>query len=212
MTQTLVPEHLNEVAETVRTQLRAHAEADWSRRAGTLEWDCRETLEHVVDALEFYCVQLARRLDYEGAAFRISREPDMPIKGVLRIMVSRAAVLAEVAKAAPEDARAFHNWGFADPSGFVAMGCDEMLIHADDIARGLGFEFRPPREVAAAALHRLFPWAPGDADPWCALKWANNRAALDEREPPGDEWVWWCRPLAEWDGQQKKRSDVSLRR
>jgi acyl dehydratase len=88
--------------------------------------------------------------------------------------------------------------GQADASGFAAMACDELLVHTDDAARGLGVPITPPHGLVRATLARLFPWAP-DADPWPALLWCNGRVALPAL-PRQDRWAWHCAPLEEWDG------------
>jgi hypothetical protein len=125
---------------------------------------------------------------------------------LLTIVEALAAVLAEVARAAPPEARGYHGAGMADAEGFVAMGCEEILIHTADIAQGLGLSFRPPDELTARVLRRLFPWAPTDGDPWAELRWASGRIALPDRPRLGPDWYWHCAPLAEWDGTVKKRS------
>jgi hypothetical protein len=79
------------------------------------------------------------------------------------------------------------------------MACDEFLVHTDDVARGLGVPFAPPRALARATLERLFPWAPADAEPWAALLWANGRIDLPGQQRQVD-WRWHCAPLEEWDG------------
>jgi hypothetical protein len=43
----------------------------------------------------------------------------------------------------------------ADPDGFLGMGADETLVHAWDIAQGLGVPFDPPRELAWQLFHDL---------------------------------------------------------
>ena len=80
------------------------------------------------------------------------------------------------------------------------MGCDELLVHADDAARGLGVPFSPSGALAAAILERLFPWAPAGTDPWPALLWANGRVELPGH-PRQARWRWHCAPLKEWDGR-----------
>ena len=81
------------------------------------------------------------------------------------------------------------------------MACDELLVHGDDAARGLGVSFEPDRVLAAAVLDRLFPWhrLRPDDDPWRVLLWANGRADLAGRERQ-IHWRWHCAPLVEWDG------------
>jgi hypothetical protein len=115
-------------------------------------------------------------------------------------------VLAEVARAAPPGLRAFHPAGMADVCGWIAMGCEEILLHTDDIARGLRMLYRPTDNLSARILARLFPWAPADIDPWDSLRWATGRAALPERERLGPDWYWHCPPLSEWDGTTTKRT------
>ena len=51
---------------------------------------------------------------------------------LLATVGAAAAVLAEVARAAPPGARAFHPAGMADVSGWMGMGCVEILIHTDE--------------------------------------------------------------------------------
>jgi hypothetical protein len=89
--------------------------------------------------------------------------------------------------------------GVADPSGFTAMACDEMLIHTDDAARGLDRTFSPPAELTEPVLRRLFPWVDVGPDPWAQLRWANGRIPFDGR-PRLERWRWHCAPLHEWDG------------
>jgi hypothetical protein len=122
------------------------------------------------------------------------------MRNLLDVLETAAATLATVASAAPPGARAYHNFGMADTSGFLAMGCDETLVHGWDAVRGLGEEFAPPAALAERVLRRLFRWAPTSESPWPALLWANERADLPGRERLGPDWAWHCAPLDEWDG------------
>lgn len=152
----------------------------------------------MMSALLYYSVNLATRSTTERNSGQA--DPILPIDELLDALEGRAFVLAEVVGAAPPDARGEHSMGRADPSGFAAMGCDEMLIHTDDIAAGLEGAFDPPLDVCARVLARLFPWAPGDVEPWAGLRWANGRAPLGGRARLSEDWVWHCAPLSEWDG------------
>ena len=96
----------------------------------------------------------------------------------------------------------FHPFGSPDPSGFAAMACDELLVHGDDAARGLGVSFTPEDRLAADVLARLFPWhAVGpDDDPWQMLLWANGRIELPGSVAPAQVALALCATLSEWDG------------
>ena len=196
---------LSETAAICRRTLEPALDRDWDAPAGDLEWSCRRTLDHVADALLFYAAHMSARATARLTPLR-NGDPARSPAELLTVVETAAAVLAEVVRAAPAGTRAFHPAGMADPEGFVAMACEEILIHTDDIAHGLGLDFQPPDALTARVLARLFPWAPTNVEPWAALRWASGRTALPDRARLGPEWYWHCAPLAEWDGTIKKRS------
>jgi uncharacterized protein (TIGR03083 family) len=180
------------------------AERDWSILAAELEWSCRETLDHTINALASYATHLATRAPERRPRFRdFNYEQSIP--ELLAGIESGAAVLAEVCRAAPDDARGFHPSGMADWSGFIGMGCTEVLIHADDITRSFDVDFEADPDLARRVLDRIFPWAPKEGDDWQILRWAAGRTALPDQERLGPDWYWHSVPLSEWDGTVNKR-------
>lgn len=191
----LTPDDVRETAAVCARALGEVEERDWSAPAGELEWSVQDTFDHVLNSLMRYSMQLANRADT-----RIPGPSGLASGYALGSLPALAAILAAVTEAAPPEARGHHFMGMADRTGFMAMGCDEMLIHTADILQGFGRAFDPPRELCRKVARRLFPWAPTDVDPWDALRWANGRSALPDRERLGPEWGWWCLPIEEWDG------------
>jgi hypothetical protein len=200
----LTPEDLLTAAALARQALAPGLEADWEVRAGTLDWTCRQTLDHIPNALLNYAGHLATRSGERRPPIRHTN-PQAAAADLLQIVETTAAILAEVVRAAPPGARGFHQAGLADGTGFLAMGCTEILIHTADIADGLRLQYRPPDALVARVLQRLFPWAPEEGDPWTLLRWACGRAALPGRPQLDADWYWHCAPLEEWDGTVKKR-------
>lgn len=191
------PDDLIRTADFCYEALAPFSDADWERPAGGLDWSCRQTLEHLCGLA--YSSQLATR----AAAFTplaLQVRPGAPIGQLLLTMRTAARVLAEVARAAPASARAFHPAGMADASGWVAMGMDEILVHGHDIATGLAVPFVIDSDLARLVLDRLFPWWPSGDDAAEALLWANGRQDLPGRPRQGATWLWHCAPLPEWDG------------
>jgi hypothetical protein len=148
---------------------------------------------------------LATRAEGALPAAPRNGDPSATLGDLLTVAGTSAAVLADVIRSAPTDARAFHPAGVADVSGFIAMGCDELLVHTGDIADGLGIPFDPPADLCDRVLRRLFPWAPEGAGPWATLRWANGRAELPGHGRQDSDWYWNCAPLAEWDGTVERR-------
>jgi hypothetical protein len=198
-THIVKPDDVKLAASQMVTTLSPVADQDWSRLAAGLEWTCRYTLDHTVNALAGYAMHLATRSPARRPRFREINDVHT-IEELLIGIESAAAILAEVCRAAPDDARGFHGAGIADWSGFVGMGCTEMLVHTDDIARAFEIEFKADSELSRRVLDRIFPWAPKEGDPWEILRWATGRASLPEHGRLADDWYWHCKPLDDWDG------------
>ena len=78
------------------------------------------------------------------------------IPGLLSEMRSTAAILRDIMRSAESGIRAFHPAGMADPEGFLAMGCDETLIHGlrhrEGSARAVRVATRLVRQGAGPAV------------------------------------------------------------
>jgi hypothetical protein len=184
---------------------------NWDGPASGLAWDCRQTLAHAVDACNWYAGLLARAGDGDLEVAEMNRDASPGV--LLDCLVSAGAVLGAVVAAAEPGARGYHGLGSPDRTGYAAMGADEVLVHGWDIACRFGLEFAPPRDMCAAVLRRIFPWAPDEQmalSPWQTLLWVNGRTALGDR-PALTSWGWWCRPLDEWDGRTLPTWDGDLR-
>jgi uncharacterized protein (TIGR03083 family) len=199
---TVTADDLDAAVSAVVAALRPAADRDWSAPAGTLEWDCWHTAEHVGDCLLSYAGQLVIQPADRYVRFLASAEEDASPAEVLEFAEAGGRILAATVRRASPQARAFHPTGMADPEGFAAMGCVEALVHGHDIARGLGVSLDPPRGVCRGVLARLFPEAPADlagADPWAALQWAAGRAELPGH-PQRQQWRWHGAPLDPGEG------------
>ncbi|MFJ8945090.1 hypothetical protein ACIRG4_17980 [Streptomyces sp. NPDC102395] len=190
--------------------LRGADALDWSAKAGSLEWDCWETVEHLADDLFSYAVQLgpARPPSDTHVPFAWSRErPGGPANavfadreagpaGLLQVLDASGALLTAIVRTTAPTVRAHHVFGAADPEGFAAMGVVETLVHVHDVAEGLNLRWTPPADLCDRVLARLFPDAPTDTDRWPTLLWATGRAELPGR-PRLSKWRWYGAPRGE---------------
>ncbi|MEV0081809.1 maleylpyruvate isomerase N-terminal domain-containing protein [Saccharopolyspora sp. NPDC050642] len=183
--------------------LRNAPQAAWEGKAGSLEWDCWETVEHLSDDLFAYAVQLGPRtppLEGEVPFVWESRRPGGPANavhanraagpaGLLQVLEASGALLVAMVRTTSPQTRAYHVYGISDAEGFAAMGIVETLVHTHDLAEGLGLAWSPPADLCSRVLARLFPNAPKTTDPWPTLLWATGRAELPGH-PRLSTWRW----------------------
>lgn len=179
----------------------------WDAKAGSLEWTCWETVEHLSDDLFAYAAQLGPKtppMDGDVPFVWESRRPAGPANvihadraagpdGLLRVLDACGGLLAAMVRTVSPDVRAHHVFGAADAEGFAAMGIVETLVHTHDLAEGLDLPWDPPADVCSRVLRRLFPDAPHDTAPWPTLLWATGRADLPGRPRPAS-WRWYGSP------------------
>jgi uncharacterized protein (TIGR03083 family) len=185
-------------AEQCRALLEPLLGEDWGAPVPGLDFTVASVLAHAGVAPMWYSADMWSGRD-DNAAFDVKVLVEAPNEKILTSIEVAARVLASGIDAAPDDLRGFHPFGSPDPSGFAAMACDELLVHAADAAAGLGRSFRGDERMASEVLARLYPWHTVDGDPWETLLWANGRVELPGR-PFQTRWRWHCEPLSEWDG------------
>ncbi|MFC7529658.1 maleylpyruvate isomerase N-terminal domain-containing protein [Actinoplanes sp. GCM10030250] len=151
----------------------------WGNKAGTLHWTCRETCAHIAHDLIAYATQLTSRSDDAYLPLDLVVRSDATAAQLVQITAGCADLLCAALRTAGPEARAWH-WGPTDPSGFAALGCNEILLHTYDITSGLGVDWPLPDSLCAAVLARLFPDAPS-GDPAQTLLWCTGRIALPNR-------------------------------
>ncbi|MET9502516.1 hypothetical protein ABZY42_12440 [Streptomyces sp. NPDC006622] len=196
----------------VATLRRAAAASNWNAKAGSLEWDCWETVEHLADDLFSYAAQLGPQSPPSDTHVPFAwtrRRPDGPANvvfvdraagpaGLLQVLEACGALLTAVVRTTPPTVRSHHVFGAADPEGFAAMGVVETLVHLHDVTEGLGLGLgsTPEAGLCDRVLTRLFPDAPTDTARWPTLLWATGRAELPGR-PRLTQWRWYGAPADE---------------
>jgi uncharacterized protein (TIGR03083 family) len=140
-----------EAAGACQALLGTAADRDWARPIPEMDWAVAQAAAHMAEITLWYATDLAAGEDRQDA-MELRVPPDKPPAELIRAVGTSATVLARVVDGAPPGTRGWHPFGLADPSGFAAMPCDELLVHTDDAARGLGVPFTPPDGLVAATL------------------------------------------------------------
>src|ERR1700691_1595944 len=141
-------------AECCRFLLQ-HVEADWSGAVPGLDHTVASVVAHAANGPLWYALDLWGGPG-DDAAFDLKVRTDAANAALVVSLSSAARVCAASVDAAPAGIRGFHPAGAPDAAGFAAMACDELLIHTDDAARGLGLRFAPDPALAGKGLARLF--------------------------------------------------------
>ena len=91
---TVTADDLDSVISCVMSRLLPITDRDWSVRAGTLEWDCWHTAEHIGDCLMSYAWQLAVQPTGRYVRAIATAEKDASPAEVLEFAVTGGRVLA----------------------------------------------------------------------------------------------------------------------
>src|SRR5258708_38579414 len=129
---TVPADDLAAAVSAVVSALRPAAHRDWSAQAGTLEWDCWHTAEHIGDCLLSYAAQLLIQPAARYVRFLASADKDASPAEVLEFAEAGGRIPATTVRTAPSNPRAYHPTGMADPERFAAMGCAQALLRGHD--------------------------------------------------------------------------------
>ena len=199
------PDDVIAAAEASHDLLSPLADMDWSVIAGDLEWDCRQTLEHVAFVQLFYATSAADPSQRRLPTARINNS-DRSIGELVNVHLALSNVLAAVLRSMSEDARSIHPRGSPTATVSPRWPARRPWCTRGNIARGLGVDFMPPAYIAAKSLARLFPWVQDDGDPWQTLLYAAGRRDLGGNDRRAPNWSWQCAPLSEWKGDIRVRA------
>ncbi|HSO95366.1 MAG TPA: maleylpyruvate isomerase N-terminal domain-containing protein [Acidimicrobiia bacterium] len=176
---------LAHAVEVSAATLDTASDGDWSRRAGTLSWDCWHTAAHLSDVLVSYAAQLAARASDGWVGFATEPDPGASPEVLTEVVDAAGNLLVAEVRCTPSDTRAYHALGTIGPEAFAAMGAAELLLHTDDIATGVGVRFVPAEELCRPILDRLFPDVDAaGAGAWTSLRWAMGRTEVAGRPAP----------------------------
>ena len=183
-------------ADAVDVAVRCSAEAigvpqepDWAARAGDLDWDCRTTVLHMASDCIGYAGQVVAPRAHGYAPFDLVLDGSPDSAGLGDVVRTTGGILSAVVRSADLAIVSWHPYGVAGPMDFAAMGIVELLVHTEDLSRGLDFPWAPPDWLCARTLEHLFPDAPRHLEPWPTLLWATGRIALGHR-PRQPQWRW----------------------
>ena len=171
----VLPDAVQAAAAVVVAALQPGVDADWSVRAGDLEWSVDHTIAHMTGAVAKYALYLSSR-STRYIAVRIMPAADATRQERLEASEGCAAALADVAATAPPDAFGYHVSGMKNAEQFLALACEELLVHAYDVTGGLALPYEPPEQLCRLVIEHCYPGHGDEQRPaWPLLVWLSGR-------------------------------------
>lgn len=147
------------VLSLVDAQLGKHVDRDWSGRAGTLDWSCRQTVDHLVDCLFSYGLQVSSRSQGPFLPLgELHALPEATNRDLLVALRGVGELFANALRVAPVGPCAGDGLVQLDAEGWAQRGAYELLVHTHDIVSGLGERFSPPAALASWVLDSEGLW------------------------------------------------------
>ncbi|HSO95274.1 MAG TPA: DinB family protein [Acidimicrobiia bacterium] len=181
------PTYLIDLLETGLSQciaaLRAMVDRDWSARAGTLDWTCWQTVDHVTDCLFSYGLQIAGRV--QGGWLKLQELHAQPEASPSELLDSLDAVgnlFVAIVRDAPADVISSDGYFDLQIADWIARALNEALLHTFDVLSGLGASLEPSRDVCAFVLATPTLWMYDGVDdrrapdPWSAMLVGSGRS------------------------------------
>lgn len=163
--------------------LKPTADRDWSRRAGTLDWTCWSTVDHVTDCVFSYALQVAGRV--RGGFLKLEElhaQAEATASELLDAFAAVAKMFTVVLRDAPADMVSSDGFFDLRSADWVARALNEVLLHTHDVLAGFDEQFEPRRDLCSFVLSNPTLWmydAVEDrtvADAWPAMLVASGRA------------------------------------
>jgi hypothetical protein len=171
------------VSSLTHEHLAQVVDRDWSVRAGTLDWNCSQTADHMVDCVFSYAMQLAARASSGFLPFHeLHALPEATPLDLVQGLRAVAEIFVAVLRCVPEDAVSSDGVLELEVNDWAKRGGYEVLLHTHDVLTGLSAVFVPPAEMCAWILGSQALWmldrtrAEMGDDPWAALLLGSGRS------------------------------------
>lgn len=147
------PGRFAEALNQIVVPLESRVEMDWSCLAGTLEWSCWQTVDHLIDCLFSYALQLSSRASGSFLPFHeLHALPEAGNSGLVTALRGVGDLLRAALVTAPDGPCAGDGLVQMDAEGWAQRGAYELLVHGYDILSGLGQSFAPPEGLCPWVL------------------------------------------------------------
>lgn len=160
------------------------AEQDWSVAAGTLEWSCRQTVDHMIDCVFSYAMQVAARAPSGFLPFgELHATADASNRDLITGLRAVGQLFQDVVTNAPSGTTASDGVLSLDVGDWCARAAYELAVHTHDIASGAGLSWELQGDLSTSITASPGLWmfdraaAAAGTDPWTTLLRGSGRPA-----------------------------------
>jgi hypothetical protein len=182
---TLVPMDPDELAlvllEVQRTLTRV-VDRDWSRQAAGLEWNCWQTVDHMIDCIFSYALQVAARAESGFLPFgQLRANSDASNQDLLSGLGAVGGMFLAVVSAAPRALVASDGARSLGLRDWCARAGYELTLHTSDVVSGFDVEWELEGELCRSIVASPQLWmfdrdfATLASRPWTALLAGSGR-------------------------------------
>jgi hypothetical protein len=153
------PEQFNLVVSESLDALRLATNDDWSKHALALDWTCRSTVDHIIDCVFSYSMQVAARADGGFLPFsELHATTEASNQELLDGLAAVARILHDVVVCTPDGTVASDgvvSMGLAD---WCARAAFEIALHTYDVMAGLGHDWQLSDALSDAITSSPMLW------------------------------------------------------
>jgi uncharacterized protein (TIGR03083 family) len=173
---------LVETLDASFSALEQVADQDWSEPAGSLEWTCWQTIDHTIDCVHSFALQIGAEADSGFLPFApMHAEATASPVDLLKGLRGVSALFVAVARDSPQDRTATDGIMTLSLADWRSRTAYEVVLHTYDILIGLGGSFSLSDELAASIIESEALWMfdrtqlPGASGSWMGLVEGSGR-------------------------------------
>jgi hypothetical protein len=152
-------DELVDVLERTFSALENVADRDWEVPAGSLEWTCWQTVDHTIDCVHSFALQIGAQADSNFLPFvPMHAESTATPSDLIVGLRSVSALLVAIARDCPEDRTASDGIVTLTLADWRARTAYEVALHTYDVVVGLGGSFSISDELADAIIGSQALW------------------------------------------------------
>ncbi len=152
-------DELVEALNAAFSALERVADLDWARPAGSLEWTCWQTIDHTIDCVYSFALQIGAQADSGFLPFApMHAEATATASDLITGLRGASALLVAIARDSPQDRTASDGIVSLSIPDWRARTAYEVVLHTFDVLIGLGGSFSISDQLAASIIESQALW------------------------------------------------------